>query len=273
MAVTCIAPHLRHPGCLSLRGGPYVPPVPSGKLHGDPDVQLDTARVARSTIRGSAPQASDEIRRKWHVSGVTSTRITRSPCAAQLWPFSSSRRAFFRLPRRPWPTRRRPTSSRAGSSGGLTQPTDIGFSPDGRVFVAEKSGLLKVFDNLNDTSATVVADLRTNVHNFWDRGMLGMALDPQFPQRPYVYVLYTHDALIGGTAPRWGTPGATADPVPEPAGRNGQRLRRQRPPVPASAVGQHGGRRRAGADRRLVPAVPKPLRSAAWRSARTARST
>jgi hypothetical protein len=47
--------------------------------------------------------------------------------------------------------------------------------------------LLKVFDNLNDTTATVVADLRTNVHNFWDRGMLGMALDPQFPQRPYVY--------------------------------------------------------------------------------------
>jgi Glucose / Sorbosone dehydrogenase len=70
------------------------------------------------------------------------------------------------------------------------------------VFVAEKSGLLKVFDNLNDTTATVVADLRTNVHNFWDRGMLGMALDPQFPQRPYVYLLYTHAALIGGTAPR-----------------------------------------------------------------------
>ena len=101
---------------------------------------------------------------------------------------------------------------------GLTQPTDIRFASDGRAFVAEKSGLIKVFDNLNDTSASVVADLRTNVHNFWDRGLLGMALHPQFPQQPYIYVLYAHDAAIGGTAPRFGTPGATSDPCPTPPG-------------------------------------------------------
>src|SRR5262245_53469099 len=54
---------------------------------------------------------------------------------------------------------------------GLTQPTAVRFSPDGRVFVAEKSGLIKVFDNLTDTTPTVFADLRTQVHNFWDRGL------------------------------------------------------------------------------------------------------
>ena len=101
---------------------------------------------------------------------------------------------------------------------GLTEPTDLRFASDGRVFVAEKSGLIKVFDNLNDTSASVVADLRTNVHNFWDRGLLGMTLHPQFPQQPYMYVLYTHDAAIGGTAPRWGTAGATGDGCPTPPG-------------------------------------------------------
>src|SRR5215510_7787559 len=67
---------------------------------------------------------------------------------------------------------------------GLTNPTNVRFSPDGRVFVAEKSGLIKVFDNLNDTTPTVFADLRTNTHNYWDRGMLGMALDPNFPTNP-----------------------------------------------------------------------------------------
>ena len=41
------------------------------------------------------------------------------------------------------------------------------------------------------------------VHNFWDRGLLGLALHPNFPTDPRVYVLYAHDA-IGGTAPRWG---------------------------------------------------------------------
>src|SRR5512134_2623692 len=88
---------------------------------------------------------------------------------------------------------------------GLTNPTAIAFAQDGRVFVAEKSGLIKVFDNLADTTPTIFADLRTNVHNFWDRGLLGLELHPAFPEAPYVYVLYTMDAAIGGTPPRWGT--------------------------------------------------------------------
>ena len=101
---------------------------------------------------------------------------------------------------------------------GLVNPTAIRFASDGRIFVAEKSGLVKVFDSLSDPQPDVFADLRTEVHNFWDRGLLGLALDPDFPNTPYVYVLYTHDAAIGGTAPRWGTPGATSDGCPSPPG-------------------------------------------------------
>jgi glucose/arabinose dehydrogenase len=104
---------------------------------------------------------------------------------------------------------------------GLTQPTAIKFARDGRVFVAEKSGLIKVFDGLTDTTPTVFADLRTPVHNFWDRGMLGLELHPAFPTTPYVYVLYTLDAPIGGTPPRWGTAGATTDGCPNPPGATG----------------------------------------------------
>ena len=77
--------------------------------------------------------------------------------------------------------------------GGLTNPTNIEFANDGHIFVAEKSGLIKVFDNEQDRTATVFADLRTQVHDFWDRGILGMAVDPQFHTRPYVYVIYTYD--------------------------------------------------------------------------------
>ena len=101
---------------------------------------------------------------------------------------------------------------------GLTQPTAVRFASDGRVFVAEKSGIVKIFDNLTDSTPTVFADLRTQVHNFWDRGLLGLALDPAFPSNPWVYVLYTHDAPIGGTAPRWGSVGATFDGCPTPPG-------------------------------------------------------
>ncbi|MDX6411532.1 MAG: hypothetical protein QOE91_1048, partial [Gaiellaceae bacterium] len=83
-----------------------------------------------------------------------------------------------------------------------------------------QSGVIKVFASLTATTPTVFADLSTNVYNFWDRGLLGLALDPSFPTRPYVYVLYTYDAPIGGGAPRWGTPGVFSDPCPTPPGPN-----------------------------------------------------
>ncbi len=103
---------------------------------------------------------------------------------------------------------------------GLTNPTALRFSPDGRIFVAEKRGVIKVFDSLTDTTPTVFADLNANVHNFWDRGLLGMTLDPGFPANPYVYVLYTYDHELGSPspAPRWGTPGVYSDPCPTPPG-------------------------------------------------------
>ena len=64
---------------------------------------------------------------------------------------------------------------------GLTNPTAVRFASDGRVFVAEKRGVIKVFDSLTDTTATTFADLNVNVYNYWDRGLLGLALDPSFP--------------------------------------------------------------------------------------------
>ena len=103
---------------------------------------------------------------------------------------------------------------------GLTNPTVVRFSPDGRVFVAEKRGVIKVFDSLTDPTPDVFADLNANVHNFWDRGLLGMALDPGFPANPYIYVLYTYDHELGSAAPapRWGTPGVYSDTCPTPPG-------------------------------------------------------
>ncbi len=101
---------------------------------------------------------------------------------------------------------------------GLVAPTTVRFLPDGRVLVAEKSGLIKQFDSLTDPTPTVVADLRTEVHNYWDRGLLGMAIDPNFATNNFIYILYTYDAPIGGTAPTWGPGDGTSDPCPSPPG-------------------------------------------------------
>jgi len=101
---------------------------------------------------------------------------------------------------------------------GLSNPTQVRFLPDGRVLVAEKSGLIKMFASLTATTPTIVADLRTNVHNFWDRGLLGLAIDPDFANNGYIYVNYAHDATIGGTAPLWGAAGQSSDGCPTPPG-------------------------------------------------------
>ena len=139
---------------------------------------------------------------------------------------------------------------------GLTNPTVVRFAGDGRVFVAEKRGVIKVFDSLSDTTPTVFADLNVNVHNFWDRGLLGMALDPQFPTNPYVYVLYTYDrprAAMGHARRLFG-------PMPDASRCHRRRLRRRRSPVAPAGERKCDDRFRAGPGRGLVPAISQPLR-------------
>ncbi len=98
---------------------------------------------------------------------------------------------------------------------GLSQPTSVRFAPGGGpIFVTEKRGVIKAFDSLADPTPTTVVDLRTETHNFQDRGMLGLAVDPGWPGRPYIYVLYTRDADIGGLRPSTARPTPTATPVP-----------------------------------------------------------
>ena len=90
---------------------------------------------------------------------------------------------------------------------GLQEPTAFRFSPDGRVFVAAKPGRIFVFDDLDDEVPTEFADLRKQVYDYGDRGLLGLALDPDFPDTPYLYALYTFDHVLGedapGAYPRW----------------------------------------------------------------------
>jgi glucose/arabinose dehydrogenase/PKD repeat protein len=104
---------------------------------------------------------------------------------------------------------------------GLAEPTAVRFAADGRVFVALRDGRILDYEKLTDSSPTVFADLRKQVYDTGDRGVLGLALDPEFPSRPYVYVLYTFDHVLGedppGAYPRWGQPPTySGDPCPKP---------------------------------------------------------
>ncbi|HRI87998.1 MAG TPA: PQQ-dependent sugar dehydrogenase, partial [Candidatus Hydrogenedentes bacterium] len=84
----------------------------------------------------------------------------------------------------------------------INQPTAVCFAPDGRVFMAEKLGYIRTFDSINDPSSVTVADLSNRVWSFHDHGLLGLEVDPQFPSRPYLYVLYSLRGAPGGRLSR-----------------------------------------------------------------------
>ena len=77
------------------------------------------------------------------------------------------------------------------------QPDRGALRADGRVFVATKAGLVYTFDGIDDPTPTVFADLRAQVQDFWDRGLLGLAIAPD----GRVFVAYSHDTGFGDTCP------------------------------------------------------------------------
>ncbi len=75
---------------------------------------------------------------------------------------------------------------------GLNSPTGLGIAPDGRIFILEQGGGIKIYKNgkLLDRmfdELTSVAD--------GDRGLLGIAFDPNFTTNHYVYFYYTGSDL------------------------------------------------------------------------------
>jgi glucose/arabinose dehydrogenase len=105
-----------------------------------------------------------------------------------------------------------------GAAPAVAEPALPEGFQDSVVFVAEKPGKILVFENVDDTTPEVFADLRTDVYETGDRGLLGIALDPKFEEgRPYVYALYTYDHILGDPSPppKWGKPKTTGDPCPD----------------------------------------------------------
>ncbi len=75
------------------------------------------------------------------------------------------------------------------------QPTAVTWAADGRMFIAQKEGTVKVWQN-GVILPDYFIDLKTEVSNSSDRGLLAIELDPQFlGSRPYMYLYYVHDPV------------------------------------------------------------------------------
>ena len=74
----------------------------------------------------------------------------------------------------------------------LTKPVDLAFSPDGRLFVAEQDGRVRIVQP-NGTLLTFL-DIRNKVDATGERGLSAISFDPEFATTGYVFLDYTRKA-------------------------------------------------------------------------------
>ncbi len=79
------------------------------------------------------------------------------------------------------------------TTGSLGSVTAVAFAPDGRKFLTEKNGRVRVVAANGAVVATPLLDLRAKVNSFSDRGMLGIAADKDFATNGYLYLLYVYE--------------------------------------------------------------------------------
>jgi glucose/arabinose dehydrogenase len=77
---------------------------------------------------------------------------------------------------------------------GLQAPRSIDISKDGRIFVSEKRGSIRVVDN-GTLLTEPVGDIKAE--NIGDAGLLGLTLHPNFTQNHLFYVYYTYSNNTG----------------------------------------------------------------------------
>src|SRR5262249_24078358 len=70
---------------------------------------------------------------------------------------------------------------------GITGATAMAVAPDGRVFVCEQTGALRV---VKDGALLPRPFVTLPVDSFWERGLIGVALDPDFTRNHHVYLCY-----------------------------------------------------------------------------------
>jgi glucose/arabinose dehydrogenase len=77
-------------------------------------------------------------------------------------------------------------------ASGLTNPTDMEFAPDGRLFVAEQAGRVRIAKP--DGTLATFLNISTKVDSSGERGLQALTFDPNFSTNRYVYLHYTKKA-------------------------------------------------------------------------------
>jgi len=129
----------------------------------------------------------------------------------------------------------------------LSSPTAMGVAPDGRIFVCQKGGALRV---IKDGALLAAPFLSLTVNDAGERGLLGVAFDPAFASERWVYVYYTATSPLHNRLSRFRAP--TQNPDVAEAGSEQILLELDNL---SSATNHNGGALHFGADGKLYVAV------------------
>ncbi len=95
---------------------------------------------------------------------------------------------------------------------GLTQPTTMAIASDGRFFIVQQNGIIKILKNGALLSQPFI---NLPVCTGGERGLLGIAIDPQFSTNNYVYLYYTIPGCAFNRVSRFTASGDTVVPGSE----------------------------------------------------------
>src|SRR5919112_2406558 len=91
----------------------------------------------------------------------------------------------------------------------INKPIALAFTPDGRMIIATQPGQLRVYKN-GQLVQTPALDISGKLCTNSERGLLGVAVDPDFSTNKYVYLFYTYNKF--GVCPT-GQPAGSNNPV------------------------------------------------------------
>src|SRR5687768_13631746 len=83
-----------------------------------------------------------------------------------------------------------PTDFQDSFVASANQPTSLAFVPGGRMLIGEEAGLVRVYEN-GSLNADAALDIRSRVCSDGERGLMAVAVDPQFASNRFIYVYYT----------------------------------------------------------------------------------
>jgi glucose/arabinose dehydrogenase len=74
----------------------------------------------------------------------------------------------------------------------LGPATAFAIGPDGRILIARKGGAVKLYRD-GEVRQGLFIDLSSQINRYADRGLMGIAIHPNFPNPAYVYLAYTYE--------------------------------------------------------------------------------